>query len=93
MSNIHALIIVDMQNYYLSDQSAYFNYFNSHEEGCLDYIINRCKDIVTPNIQKLKNLYRDLSQPVIYLRLCGNKKDRSDLHRFFKKTNEITDAR
>ncbi len=79
-----ALIIVDMQKYYLEPDSAYSAYFESLYPGELSFIRTRSYDIVIPNILRLRESFRALSLPVIYLRLCGRRPDRSDLHRFFK---------
>jgi nicotinamidase-related amidase len=84
-----ALIIVDMQKYYLHTSSDYFRYFDHIQEGCLNYIVNRCRDEVTPNIGKLLNIFREKALPVIYLRLCGTDTDRKDLHPFFHQTYKI----
>jgi nicotinamidase-related amidase len=81
-----ALIIVDMQKYYLEDNSVYSQYFNSQYPESLSYIRERSTNITIPNILKLKAKFKSLNLPVIYLRLCGKENDRSDLHRFFKLT-------
>ncbi len=83
-----ALVIVDMQKYYLSTESQYYKYFNINHPGSLDYILDRSNSIVIPNILKLLEVFRNNSLPIIYLRLCSLKEDRSDLHRFFKETND-----
>ena len=54
-----ALIIVDMQNYYLKKTSAYWAYFNTLQPGCLDYIAHRCESIVIPNIRLLLECFRN----------------------------------
>lgn len=79
-----ALIVVDMQNYYLQKTSAYCSYFTTLQPGCLDYIIHRCETIVTPNIRLLLDFFRGSSLPAVFLRLCGKDPDRADLHRFFR---------
>jgi nicotinamidase-related amidase len=81
-----ALIIVDMQNYYLKKTSAYWAYFNTLQPGCLDYIMHRCESVVIPNIRLLLERFRGSSLPPVYLRLCGNSPDRSDLHHFFRES-------
>lgn len=83
-----ALIIVDMQKYYLESDSAYSEYFNSLYPGSLSYIKERAYSIAIPNIIRVRKSFKDLNLPVIYLRLCGEKTDRGDLHRFFKKSYE-----
>ncbi|HOD14092.1 MAG TPA: isochorismatase family cysteine hydrolase [Spirochaetota bacterium] len=79
-----ALIVVDMQHYYLQKTSAYWAYFNALQPGCLDYIANRCETIVIPNIRLLLQVFRSSSLPPVFLRLCGKDPDRTDLHRFFR---------
>jgi nicotinamidase-related amidase len=81
-----ALVIVDMQKYYLENDSAYSRYFDFLYPGSLSYISERSINIAIPNIIKLKNCFKSLNLPVIYFKLCSQKNDRSDLHRFFKKS-------
>lgn len=88
MNGETGLIIVDMQNYYLRRESSYFRYFDHLYPGSLEYIHDRCRDIVVPNITKLIDFFRGNREEILYLRLCGKMKDRSDLHRFFRETWE-----
>ena len=81
-----ALVIVDMQKYYLESNSVYSEYFDYIYPKSLSYIRDRSYNTVIPNILKLRNCFKSLNLPVIYLKLCGKEPDRSDLHRFFKKT-------
>jgi len=83
-----ALVIVDMQKYYLLPQSAYCGYFSAMQPGCLDYIHQRCQSTVIPNIIELLNFFKLNESPVIFLKLCGQSPDRKDLHRFFANTWE-----
>jgi nicotinamidase-related amidase len=83
---IPALVIIDMQNYYLKRDSSYCRYFNTLEPGCLDYILHRCERTVVPNIQKLLLHFRKQRLPVMFLRLCGADPERNDLHIFFQET-------
>jgi nicotinamidase-related amidase len=79
-----ALVIVDMQNYYLSVNSSYYRYFTRLWPESMDYIINRCRKTVIPNIRKLQDIFHKKSAPVFFLRLCGADPERKDLHRFFR---------
>ncbi len=81
-----ALVIVDMQNYYLDENSSYCSYFSSLYPGSFDYLKTRAETVVIKNIRKLKNLFREKGNEVIFLRLCSRMDDRSDLHRFFKES-------
>lgn len=78
-----------MQKYYLHRNSSYYQYFESIHTGCLEYIVNRCNDIVIPNIMKLKQFFTGRSMPILHVKLCSARTDRSDLHRFFRKTYDI----
>jgi biuret amidohydrolase len=81
-----ALVVVDMQRYYLDSASSYHRYFSSLYPGCMDYLLNRARDIVVPNIQKLIRFFENSSQNIIYLLLCGEADDRVDLHHAFRET-------
>jgi len=87
-ANKTALVIVDMQKYYLLPESSYCRYFSDAQPGCLDYIYQRCKSTVIPNIIELINFFRANKSPVIFLKLCGKSPDRKDLHSFFANTWE-----
>jgi biuret amidohydrolase len=88
MPNRFALMIVDMQRYYLEPESDYCRYFESLRPGSLDYILARCRTTVIPNIMELRGLCSRRDLPVIYLRLSGTEPGREDLHRFFRETWE-----
>jgi biuret amidohydrolase len=79
-----ALLIVDMQRYYTEPESSFHRFFNHLTPGCMEYITDRCENIVIPNISRLVSFFKNKNHPVIYFRLCGKKFDRSDLHRFFQ---------
>lgn len=83
-----ALIVVDMQKYYLHPGSPYARYFNSIRPGCLDYLMRRSESTVTPNIRRCIEGFRRRNMPVVFLRLCGRDPERRDLHRFFMETHE-----
>ncbi len=83
---VHSLIIIDMQNFYLKRDSSYHRFFNALQPGCLEYIINRCENLVIPNIQQLLAHFRERGQSIIFLRLCGMDPQRNDLHHFFQET-------
>ena len=83
---VPALVIVDMQNYYLKRDSSYYRFFDALQPGCLDYLLERCESVVLPNIQRLLAHFRGHKLPVLFLRLCGVDPERNDLHRFFQET-------
>ncbi len=77
------LMIVDMQRYFIDESSDYSRYFNMLYPGSLQYIRETCLSTVIPNIKKLKQLFSESGDPVVYLRLCGSDPERKDLHNFF----------
>ena len=83
-----ALVIVDMQNYYLSEDSDFSRYSTRNDPDALDYIRNRAREVSVPVIEELRQVFRNNSWPVLYLRLCGRDPERQDLHRLFRETWE-----
>ncbi len=83
-----ALVVVDMQNYYLLPQSDFFCYAEKKSPGCMQYIQSRCENTVIPALQKLLAHFRSQKLPVIFLELSSGKKDRTDLHPAFLKAHQ-----
>lgn len=82
-----ALVVVDMQRYYLESDSTFARFHTHVEPGCLDYIHERCQETVIPNVVRLIEAFEKRKDPVLYLRLCGEAPDRSDIHRTFAKVH------
>lgn len=80
-----ALVIVDMQNYYVKEDSDYYKFSTLNYPDSLSYIKNRVYNLVIPNIQKLIVFFREKNAHVIYLKLVSKKKDRTDLQKIFYK--------
>lgn len=79
------LVVVDLQRYYVDPKASFVSFFESVHPGASHYISQRCRDIVVPNLSRVVGRTRALGRPIIYLRLCGTRDDRSDLHRHFLK--------
>jgi nicotinamidase-related amidase len=79
-----ALLIVDVQRYYLDPASNFCAYSEQRWPGSTGYLHDRSTKIVFPAILRLRKAFDAEGWPVVYLRLCGTRKDRSDLHRFFR---------
>lgn len=86
------LVIVDLQRYYLEPEAPFVGYFENQERGATAYISQRCRQLVLPNLQKLLPALRRAGWPVVYLRLCGQLPDRSDLHRHFLEVHQKAQA-
>lgn len=88
-----ALVVVDMQRYYLEADSTFARFHTSMEPSCLDYIHERCQETVIPNVSRLITAFEERAHPVYYLRLCGEAPDRSDIHRTFAKVHHEAEKR
>jgi len=80
-----ALLIVDVQRYYLDPAASFCAYSEYRWPGSTEYLRNMMDQTVFPAVLKLRQAFDLEGWPVIYLRLCGSKEDRSDLHRFFRR--------
>lgn len=81
-----ALLVVDMQRYYLDPASPFRAWSTWNRPDALDYIAQRVEKTVLPAISSLIPFFRQRSWPVCYAKLCGLAEDRSDLHRFFRRS-------
>ncbi len=81
-----ALLVVDLQNYYLEPDSDFYRYSEAIYPGAMRYIAERWSGTVEPGVRRLLTAFRRASRPVIYLRLCGRDPERRDLHPFFQES-------
>lgn len=88
MKNPPVLVVVDLQRYYIEPAANFRRFPESRDPIAFQYIATRCEDVVIPNVRKLLQHFREKQWPVIYLRLCGNKPDRSDLHPIFQRSHQ-----
>lgn len=79
-----ALVVVDVQRYYLEPESTFYGYSELCWPGCMSYIGDRVRKSVFPAIKRLRAAFSTIGWPTVYLRLCATNPDRSDLHRFFR---------
>ena len=82
-----------MQRYYLEASSTFARFHTQLETGCLDYIHRRCHDTVIPNLSQLIAGFEAADLPVLFLRLCGEAEDRSDLHGTFARVHTQAEQR
>lgn len=83
-----ALLVIDVQNYYLDPASPFYRYSERCWPGCMGYISRRVRSSVFPAVTRLRQAFSAVGWPTVYLRLCATEADRSDLHRFFRAFNE-----
>lgn len=87
-----ALVVVDVQRYYLEPESPFYAYTESCWPGAMSYIGKRVRKTVFPAINRLRQSFSAVGWPTVYLRLCASKPDRSDLHRFFRTFNASAES-
>ncbi len=85
--SVCALLVVDLQRYYLDPASSFRAWTQARAPGALAYIEERVRTSVVPAVLSLKALFAARNWPVAYLRLCGSLPDRSDLHRIFREAH------
>lgn len=88
MAELPALIVVDLQRYYLDPEANFRKYPETQNPNAFDYIAERCNETVIPNVVQLLDHFRHNKWHVIFLRLCGQNPDRSDLHNSFHRANQ-----
>jgi len=86
-SNV-AVLVIDVQRYYTDVTSPLVSYTDILYPGSTRYLRNRLNAIVIPNIESILASARSMSIPIIYIRLCGSRSDRSDLHQNFRAFDE-----
>lgn len=75
--------MVDLQRYYLEADAPFVAYSERRWAGSTAYIRRRVDQALKPALARLIPLFRSKGWPIAYLRLCSERPDRSDLHRFF----------
>ena len=81
-----ALLVVDLQNYYLDPNSDFYRYSEAIYPGAMRYISERWRGSVELSVRRLLAAFRGAGRPVLYLRLCGHDPERRDLHPFFQES-------
>lgn len=79
-----ALVVVDVQRYYIDPGSSFYKYSEHCWPGAMGYIGDRVGESLIPAVSGLRKAFSGLGWPTVYLRLCAAREDRSDLHRFFR---------
>lgn len=86
MTSRPALVVVDVQNYYLDPAADYVRFHESIHPGALGYIARRAAEQLLPHSAQLIQFFRREGWPVVFLRLCGTAPDRSDLLPAFRRS-------
>ena len=82
-----ALVIIDMQAYFLNPQSPFSRYVERREAGLFDYYLERTQAIVEPNLQRLLECFRTQGGRVIFTTVASEFADGRDLSPIFQRMN------
>ena len=82
-----ALIVIDMQEYFLNPESPFSRACNDHVPGVLDYFQDRGRTLVEPTLQRLLVCFRTYDMRVIYTTVASELADGSDLMPVMKQRN------
>lgn len=82
-----ALLVVDLQRYYIDPLASFRAWTEFHAPGALAYIEDRIRGFVIPAVSRLRAEFGRRGWPTAYLRLCGTEEDRSDLHWLFRQAH------
>jgi nicotinamidase-related amidase len=88
-----ALMIIDMQEYFLNSDSPFSRACNASVPGVLDYFQERGRTIVEPALQRLLTCFRTHHMRVIYTTVASELTDGSDLMPVMKQRNAISQER
>ncbi len=84
-----ALLIIDMQEQFVSKDGGTYKSMNSMVPGILDYYLTQVSKFTEPNIKRLVDLFREKRLKIIYTKFSSFNKDGSDLIPQWKKANEM----
>jgi nicotinamidase-related amidase len=82
-----ALLIIDMQEYFLNPQSPFSRMMGRRAEGLADYFHDRSNRMVVPNIRRLLDAFRAARQRVIFTTVASEAQDGNDWSLPFKRMN------
>jgi nicotinamidase-related amidase len=87
-----ALVIVDMQEYFLNSASPYSRAIESVVPGMLGYFQERGRGVVEPSLRRLLEFFRAHGLRVVYTTLASELPDGSDLMPILQKRNAASRA-
>jgi len=87
-----ALLIIDMQEYFVNPQSPFSRMLDRRTSGLGDYFQARSKTMVEPNMTRLLEFFRARKQRVIFTTVASESTDGSDWAPAFKRMNVESQA-
>lgn len=82
-----ALVIIDMQEYFLNPQSPFSRCMEQQEPGLLEYFLERSRTTVVPNLKRLLNCFRAHESRVIFTTVASEFADGHDFSPTFQRMN------
>jgi nicotinamidase-related amidase len=82
-----ALVIIDMQEYFLNGASPYSRFRDGLVPGVLEYFQQRSRMVVEPSLRKLLDFFRGNGLRIIYTTVASELPDGSDLMPMFQRRN------
>ena len=74
-----ALVIIDMQEFFVNPQSPFARYINRRAPGYGDYYLARSRELVEPNLKRILDRFRDSAGRVIFTTVASEFADGQDL--------------
>ncbi len=87
-----ALLIIDMQEYFVNPQSPFSRMLERRTSGLGEYFQARSKSLVEPNLKRLLEFFRARKQRVIFTTVASECADGSDWAPAFKRMNAESQA-
>jgi nicotinamidase-related amidase len=84
-----ALVIIDMQAYFLNPDSPFSRLCEMQVPGVLEYYHERGRTVVTPTLQRLLDFFRTHGLQVIYTTVASELSDGRDLMPLFQQRNAM----
>jgi nicotinamidase-related amidase len=84
-----ALLIIDMQEYQVRKDWAFYKFMDNMVPGIFDYFVTQVSNVTEPNITRLIDFFREKKIKIIYTMFSSFNKDGSDLTRQLKMGNEM----
>ena len=88
-SNRSALIVVDMQHYFVEPQSSLMTLVEHLQPGSVTPYVERVRETVIPTIQRLLSSFRALKSPVFFTEFASHTSDGSDLPLWARRINDL----
>lgn len=82
-----ALLVIDMQEYFINPQSPFARYMGRRAPGFADYYLERSTGTVEPNLKRLLDCFRDQGGRVIFTTVASEFADGKDLSPTFQWMN------